>query len=208
MNGSPVRSLDFEAYWSRYLPYLLVILSVFTVGLLFGSLATGVLTAADDARLALWLGHVVGWEQNHLFSTTIYRAALMNNLKLVGLLYILGISVVGIPLVLAILFLRGFVIGFAFAFLTRASGTHILGVILATVVAQNLFMIPIYVVAGTLALWFSWNLVRRDHVPRTAPWKALGGYTLVSALISAAMFWATAVEVAGSPFLLHLVGVR
>jgi len=204
MTASSWASLDWEGYWSRYLPYLLMTVAVFSLGLLFGSLATEVLTSSERLQLAIWLKTVVNFESSRLFSATMFRSALIANMKVLGLLYVLGISVAGIPLVLAVLFLRGFVVGFGFAFLSQSASGHGLSVLLTTVVAQNLFMVPIYLTAGTLALWFSWNLIRKDGASKVAPWKALGGYTLASSLLSVGMLWASAVEVMGSPLLLHL----
>ena len=196
--------IQWERYWSRYLPYLLVSIAVFAVGLVFGSLATEVITASERLHLTDWLTTLLGWETGHSIPIQLYRAALLTNLKGLGILYVLGISVAGLPLVLAVLFLRGFVVGFAFAFLSQTSHHHAIGVILTTVVAQNLFMVPLYLMAGTLALWFSWNLLAFPRHGRVRPWRALAVYTGVSAVVAAGMFWATAVEVMGSPLLLHL----
>ncbi len=206
MTSSPgiVRGWDWETYWSRYLPYLAVITAVFALGLLFGSLATEVLSASERVQLTAWMEALLHWESTHFLSSEVYQQALVANIKLLGLLYVLGISVAGIPLVLAVLFLRGFVVGFAMAFLAQAS-VHRLVIPLATVVAQNIFLVPLYLMAGTLALWFSWNLIRPNKAKQAKPFRAFGGYTIACSLLAAGMFWASAVEVAGSPLLLHLM---
>lgn len=198
--------LAWEQYWSRFLPYFLITLAVFGLGLLFGSLATEVLTVAERVQLNAWLQRMISWERGHLFTMQVYRSAVITNLKGLGLLYLLGISVAGIPLVLAMLFLRGFVVGFALAFLeqqTQATG-HGLGIVLAALVTQNLFLVPLYVMTATLGLWFAWTLLATSQRDRVRPFKALATYTVVCFVLALGMFWATAVEVVGSPFLLQV----
>lgn len=191
--------------WSRFLPYLLVATGIFGIGLLFGTLATQILTGPERVQLTNVLHTLLSWETQHIGGTALYRPALLHNVKVLGLVYLLGISVAGIPLVLAVLFFRGFVVGFAITFLSQIMTAHGIEIAIATVVAQNLFMIPLYILAGTLALWFSWNLLSARAKPDRVPvWRALANYTLASAALAAAMFWATAIEVWGSPLLLHL----
>ena len=197
-----------ERRWSRYFPYFLISLAVFGVGLLFGSLATEVLTVGERSQLHTVLESLVRWESAHLILPSLYRAALISNLKILGLLYVLGISVAGIPLVLAVLFFRGFVVGFALAFLAQNLRGQGLGVTIATVVAQNLFMVPVFVVSGTLALWFSWSLLSsRARAERVSLWPALASYTGISAVLALALAWASLVEVIASPLLLHAGGL-
>ncbi len=194
-----------ESSWSRYAPYFLLCLLAFGLGLGFGGLATGVLGRGERLALLTSVKRLVQWETGPLTLVPLYRRALMENLKVLGLLYILGISVAGIPLLLAVLFFRGFVIGFAVTYLSQ--NLHWLGMasLLSTVVAQNLFMVPVYLVMGTLGLWFSVGLLSsRRGIPRASLWPAFGGYTGMSVVLAVALAWATAVEVAGSPLLLHV----
>ncbi len=196
---------SWESSWSRYAPYFLLCLLVFALGLAFGGLATGVLDRGERLQLLTSMERLVHWETGPMALVPLYRRALIENLKVLGLLYILGISVAGIPLVLAVLFFRGFVIGFAVAYVSQ--NVHWLGIatLLATVVVQNLFMVPVYLVAGTLALWFSVGLLSsRRGIARGSLWPAFGGYTGMGVVLAVALAWATVVEVAGSPLLLHV----
>jgi stage II sporulation protein M len=190
----------------RYLPYLLISLATFALGVVFGLMAYGVLTPTElqGLRQAVneWVarlrtaGPEPGW----------FTPALTTNLKSLGLLYLLGLSVVGLPLVLAALFLRGFVIGFSLGVLWNDRTQPIMGWVLGSVALQNVLWVPALVVTGALALSFSWWLIRgRGTFGEPGLGAEFGQYTVGSALMAAVAVAATAWEVLGAPALLRWV---
>jgi stage II sporulation protein M len=189
-----------EDYWSQNLSYLLVGTAVFAVGLLFGALASQVLTVPERTALAALVERWTAFEAAHRFDPAIFRRVLAENLRSLGLLYLLGISIAGIPLILALLFFRGFVIGFAVAFLSPN-----LAVGVGQVVAQNCFLVPVWLAQGTLALAFAWRLIAAPSGSRRRSlWPAFAAYTGVSVVLAAGMAWASAVEAFLAPLLVAL----
>lgn len=195
--------------WSRYVPYAGISLATLAVGLIFGILAVGVLTPSEKAQLISQIHQFVTLAHRQGSFGDLFQPALMQNLKAMGLLYMLGVSVAGMPLVLVLLFFRGFVVGFTVAFLIAGLKWQGVGLTLATVAAQNLLMVPALVIAGALALAFSWQLL----FPRSASAgqevgipEAFARYTLVLAGLCGVIVAATAVEIYVGPFLLRLFG--
>lgn len=199
--------LSIQPTWAQYLPYALMSLATLAVGLVFGILAVGVLTVTEKAQLLTQIHQFITLAHGRGSWGGLFQPALMENLKAMGLLYILGVSVVGMPFVLVLLFFRGFVVGFSAGFLIGSLNWQGVGLTFATVAAQNLLILPALVIAGALALAFSWNLIfpRAQGPSRNIP-EAFALYTLVLAILCGVIVAATAVEVYVGPWLLQWFG--
>jgi len=93
---------------------------IFIIGVVVGALA--VKTLPEEQKLEL-VGYLKvffqGLVQTSATADTaeLFRNAALNNIKTIGLMWILGFTIVGLPFVLFIVFTRGFVIGFTVGFL-------------------------------------------------------------------------------------------
>jgi stage II sporulation protein M len=81
-------------------------------------------------------------------------------LKIAGLLWLLGLSVIGAPLIAAVIFLRGFTLGFVFGFLIDDLGIRGAALALAALLPQNLVSIPGVLLCAVGAIGFSAEIVR------------------------------------------------
>lgn len=96
-------------------------------------------------------GHVPGASPAGLF-----RQGLQYDLlRTIGLLYLAGLSLVGAPLILLMVFLRGFALGFAAALLVTPFSPRGLILGAAALLPQNLLFVPALVVAAVACLHFS-----------------------------------------------------
>ncbi len=200
--GNPI-----QAHFGRYTTMLYVVIATLAVGLLFGILAVGTLSPADRLLLVRYVDQFVRREAAAPTWHGIFRPALVNNLKLLGLVYLLGISVAGVPFVLFIVFFRGFIVGFAVAFFVEV--LHWQGVWLstATIGLQNVFLIPALVIVSAVALGFSWDLISvsaRASGPTIA--QRFAYFTGLAVAMAAVFVVATALEAYAAPLLVHLFG--
>src|SRR5699024_765910 len=97
-----------------------------------------------------------------------FNSSLFYHMKYLLLLFILGLSVIGLPVVWILLFFKGLVVGFSVGFIVSQLG--IKGLLLAalSIAPQNLIIIPIYIVAGSLAMIFSLTLLSKLFSRRMA----------------------------------------
>lgn len=131
-----------------------------------------------------------------------FMAAFANQLRTVGLIWFLGLTVIGAPLVVGIVFARGYSLGFTIGFLAGEKGRAGLWVILASVLPQNLLYLPLVLAAGVYSVNFSLYLVRGRF--RSGP-NLVGSlivYTLIMAGLTAAFGIGAVLETAASPWLL------
>lgn len=196
-----------QAHFGRYTTPLYIAIATFGIGLLFGALATGTLTVADKLMLVDYVHRFVTRETARLAVGGIFQPMLVDNLKLLGLLYLLGISVAGMPLVVVIVFFRGFVLGFAGAFLV---GTlHWQGFWLG-VIAMGLadfFIVPAMLIVSGVALGMSWELISpKARMERSSLLRGLAHFTglvLVMGLVTVA---GSVAEAYVAPAIVHVLG--
>ncbi len=197
-----------DEYFRQYLTPIYMASAMFIVGMVFGALAIETLTRADILSLSRYIHHFITIETSTTPPyATIFQPALIGNLKILGLFYILGISVAGMPLVLVALFFRGFVLGFTGAFLI--SSLHWQGVVLAiiTLVLQNIFILPALILVSGVALGFSWQLIAtKGQTERSSLVQKFGAFTTLVILMALVIIVGSAVEAYGSPFLIHIAG--
>ncbi|MCY0900368.1 MAG: stage II sporulation protein M [Firmicutes bacterium] len=195
-----------QAHFGRYTGQLYLTLAALGVGLLFGALAIGTLSPADKLSLVQYLRQFLAIEAQRPTYHAVFRPLLVNNLKMLGLFYILGVSVAGMPLVLVLMFFRGFVLGFAGAFLVTSLHWQGVSIGLATIALANVFLLPALVLAAAVALGFSWDLISpktRQNAPHLG--KSFAFFTGLVAVMGAVTLVGTALEAYAAPFLLHLL---
>lgn len=195
-----------QAHFGRYTAQLYLAIAVLLVGLLFGVLAVGTLSAADKLSLLAYVRRFLDVEAAAPTYHHIFKPALAANLKVVGLLYLLGVSVAGMPLVLILVFFRGFVLGFAAAFLVSSMHWQGVGVGLLTMGLENTFQLPALIIAAAVALGFSWELISpktRHDGPRLG--KSFAFFTGLVVVMGAVTVVGTALESFASPLLVHLL---
>lgn len=176
-------------------PVFLIVLVVISGGLMAGSMSAGRMDRAKSEELS---SYVKDFVQNaagiNFESYRMARNAMANNVIMVAAVYVLGLTVIGLPVTLAILFVRGFVIGFAVGFL---SGDMSLGGVLLTlaaVIPHNLIYVPAMCVGTAFSIMFSALLLKRNFDTSVRIWPGFLKYTAVMSAVTLAVLGAGLVE--------------
>lgn len=93
-------------------------------------------------------------------ASSVLKQSLMNNLQTAALIWILGITVIGMPLILLLVAIRGLIIGFTVGFLVEQLGIKGILFSLISIFPQNLFIIPSIIVIAVIGIGFSKMIVR------------------------------------------------
>lgn len=187
--------------------YFFLIL-IFVIGVATGALA--VKTLAEEQKLEL-IGYLKVFFQGlvqgpgAVDTPALFSAVALNGLKSIGLIWLLGFTVIGIPFVLFIIFTRGFVIGFTVGFLVNEYVMRGLAFALASVLPHNFFAVPALIVGGVSATSFSLLLLRRNQRNKVNLFYEAAGYTAVCLLMLALMTAAAGIEVYISPVFMKIV---
>lgn len=181
--------------------------SLFVIGLLFGALALRSLDADTRLELTRQLADSVRVLGQAPETGPLVRDALLRQARQVSLMWVLSISLVGAVAVMALPLLRGFISGFAVAYLTAEFGTR--GVLLAAAghLPQTVLEVPGLILAASASVGFALEVATSWRVRRrlSGYYGALAAYS--NTLLSAAALLVAAALVEGfiSPHLIRLV---
>ncbi len=172
---------NLEDFLDRQRPTALLLVTLFAIGVIFGAMAVGSMEVRDRQETVRYLTDTIPMLQSppEHSAPLLLRKALARNARLLGVLWILGISVVGAPGAMVVTFVRGFISGFVVAFLAAQLGAHGVMLAIAGHLPQSLLEVPALLMASTAAVAFSLQVVRswrqRRRVRNFYP--ALASYT-------------------------------
>ncbi len=183
------------------------IAGAFILGLIAGALTLRTLSPAqlDELRQYLnsFLNSVGALAQNGQFpALKAWVEILKGQLYSLGILWLLGLTVVGAPLVILLVGARGFILGFTVGFLVQEKAGQGLLLALVAVLPQNLFYVPGLLGAGALALYFTISLFKSSR--ETPVFTRILLYTLIFVALTLLVLAGTWVEAYLVPGIMRL----
>ncbi len=187
--------------------YFFMIL-IFVIGIVIGAMAVKTLPDEQKAELVGYLRiffQGLTDPQNAGGDTqALLAGVLLSNIKVIVIMWLLGFTIVGIPFVLFMVCLRGFVIGFTVGFLVNEYIMKGLLFALVSVLPHNFFAVPALLATGVSATSFSLMLVRRNKTKANLLYNSLA-YSLFCLAMLVVMIGAALVEVYVSPVFMKTV---
>lgn len=159
---SPLKKILFDhlrQYWVIYL----TLSCIFLAGVAFGTFGVGALESEKYDILAKFLNKLLGEQPQNLDSDFLRQLARDNFIIMAGI-WVLGLTVIGTPLVYIIVFTRGFVLGFTIAFILHLKKLMGLGLVLITILLPSLLAIPCLLLGAGLATIFSYLLLQGNKI--------------------------------------------
>ncbi|MEK4851125.1 stage II sporulation protein M [Paenibacillus sp. FSL H7-0756] len=143
-------------------PLYIFVAVLFLVGVVFGALIVSALTLDQQQELGDYLSNffVTVDQQGLPDAQDSYWSIAAFHLKWVGLIWVLGLSVIGLPGILILDFLKGVLIGFTVGTLVSQYSWHGMLFALVSVAPHNLVLIPVLLVCSAAALGFSLLMIR------------------------------------------------
>ena len=119
----------------------------------------------------------------------------------------MGISIIGLPVILIVLFMKGLVVGFTVGFLVNQMGWNGFLLSFVSVLPQNFIIIPVFIVTATLAVSISLKMIRRQFMKKISEpiLPLLGKYALVFVVAGLFLVIAALFEAYISPSLMKTV---
>ncbi|MBE0467070.1 MAG: stage II sporulation protein M [Candidatus Desulforudis sp.] len=193
--------LSVRSHWNLYL----VVGFFFLAGVAAGGWSAGGLETTKVGELQEYIDHLFINADLERNAGEQFVQVTYNNVMLIAAIYLAGLSVIGIPVMLGLLFVRGFAMGFAVWFVISEMGWPGVLLVLASILPQNLILIPAAIFAGAAALSFSVLLVRRGFNPEINVWANFLRYSGMLAAAAAVAVGAGMVEAFVTPNILELL---
>ena len=162
MRKHPLKAMMIQHMKERSSLYLFVFV-LFLMGVIFGAVIVNSMNFTQKEDLYFYLSRFFGQvsEGKVASSVEMLQQSFFHNLKYLGLMWVLGISIIGLPVILIMLFLKGIVVGFTVGFLVNQMGWQGFLLSFVSVMPQNMILIPAFIVMGTTAISFSLKIVKQ-----------------------------------------------
>ncbi|MFA6808167.1 MAG: stage II sporulation protein M [Eubacteriales bacterium] len=142
-------------YWIIYL----TLLCVFLAGSFFGAVGVGALSEEKTIELTKFVDNLLVEQPNTLESAFLQQLARDNIIIMAGI-WVLGLTIIGTPLVYLIVFTRGFILGFTIAFIIQIKKIMGIGLAILTIVFPSFVAVPCLLLGAGLATIFSFLLIQ------------------------------------------------
>jgi stage II sporulation protein M len=160
--------------------YLLVF-TFFAIGIAAGAFT---IKALDDVQKQTLIKYLQGFFQiltnESIDSGAVFRQSVLNNIETVFFIWILGITVIGIPITLFAIGVRGFIIGFTVGFFIDSLGWKGLFLTVLVILPQNAIIIPCLIVICAISVSFSLMIIKNRLAKRWTNnyWQKLLSYCI------------------------------
>ena len=188
--------------------YIFVIV-LFLMGVIFGAVVVNSLSFSQKEDLFYYLSQFFGTLTDGKESPAVdmFRQSLLHNSKFIGLMWLLGISIIGLPVILILLFMKGMVVGFTVGFLVNQMGWEGFLLSFVAILPQNFIIIPIFIITAVITITFSIQMIRRQFMKKVGKplLPMLSRYMLAFGVALICLSAAAGVEAYLSPSLMKAV---
>lgn len=200
---------DVASYFRENSSIFLFIVILFLMGVIFGAIVVNSMSITQKEDLFYYLSQFFGQvsdgkvsEDNELFLQSFFH-----NSKFIGLMWVLGISIIGLPVILILLFIKGMVVGFTVGFLVSQMGWNGFMLAFVSILPQNLIIIPVFIMMAAFSVIFSLRMVKKQFMKKYAQPIMPFFKRYIFALIAAVIFISAAsgIEAFLSPWLMKTV---
>jgi len=154
------REIAFKHIKGNIVIYFIVIM-FFVIGISAGAFTVRSLSESHKQELISYMnGFFNILSDRPIDGFSVLKQSLANNLQISAMIWLLGITVIGIPLILLLISIRGFIIGFTVGFLADQLGLKGALFSFITILPQNILIIPGVLVVGVIGISFSTMLIR------------------------------------------------
>ncbi len=181
---------------------------MFMIGVSSGAITTSMIDAEQKKELVNFLNSFMKViNEKDIDSIVLIKQSLKNNLQTFALLWFLGATVIGIPLVIGLVLLRGFIIGFTVGFIVKELGFR--GIVFSTIaiLPQNIIYIPWIIFSSALALIFAIRFIKNkfNKGSQSNYGNVLISYSLIMGILFIVSIAGTLIEAYITPILMKLV---
>lgn len=187
----------------------LFLLMAFILGVSAGAFTVnGLSTMQQDELSNYFQGFMQLFNNQNMKSSDLFSIALLENVKLIGLLWILGVSIIGLPFIFLIMGVRGFITGFSSGFIIRALGMKGLLFSGFALLPKEIIIVPCLIAIGVNGINFSMRITKNksiEGIQKSSLKTAFVTYCLVTVLFTCIILAGILFDAYITPILLRMV---
>jgi stage II sporulation protein M len=174
------------------------------MGIIFGALGVKALAPEQLTNLNKYVDLSFQNINSQVDFQATAKNAVWRNITTIFKIWFLGLTVIGFPLILVIVFTRGFVLGFTVGFFLEKKTWEGIGIILLSIFPQNLIHLPAIIIAGASATAFS-ILLLKGSAEKVAISRYFLRYSFIMFVLACIMGLAGLIEGYVIPFSIKLL---
>lgn len=142
----------------RWLAFAVVCL-IFVIGTVSGAVTIKAVTFHQKQDLITYINTYFETMMVGKLEPATWQSVVWANFQFVLLIWVCGLIVFGVPVIIGLIFARGFVIGFSVGFLVDELGLKGLLFALASIIPHNLIAVPALIGLSSLGLSFAFAVI-------------------------------------------------
>jgi len=187
----------------------LFLLMAFMLGVCAGAFTVnGLSTMQMDELSNYFQGFIQLFNNENMKSSDLFSIALLENIKLIGILWILGVSIIGLPFIFLVLGVRGFITGFSSGFIIRVLGMKGLLFSGFALLPKEIIIVPCLIAIGVNGINFSMRIAKNkstDGIQKSSLKKAFLSYCIITLLFTGIILAGILFDAYITPILLRIV---
>lgn len=188
--------------------YIFLVMA-FILGVSAGAFTVNGLSAMQRDELSGYLeGFMQLFNNQSLESSELFITALIDNLKLVGLLWVLGVTIIGIPFIYIIFGVKGFITGFSSGFIINALGMSGIFFVVFALLLKEIIIVPCLVGIGVNGINFSLSIAKnksRNENLKDSIKTSFISYCLVTAFLCCIILAGIMVDAYITPIFIRMI---
>ena len=181
----------------------------FVIGISAGAFTVnGLSTTQGDELSNYFQGFLKLLGNQNLDSEEILNAALLENIKIIGALWVLGMTIIGIPFIYLLIGIRGFITGFTAGFIIQSLGFKGVLFTLLAILPKELIIVPCLLALSVNGINFSLNIIKSKSIKsmfKESLKSNFAAYSMVTLFFTAVIFVGILVEVYIIPLFVRLI---
>ena len=193
-NTHVIRNTIFEYIKENLRSYLILII-IFFIGLLLGVVFINNINEVQSKQISEYISNFINSvKENYQISTnSLLITSIINNLCIAILLWFLGSTVIGVPLIYLVIGYKGYCIGYTIAAVTATLGTgKSIAFIFATMLLQNIIYIPTIITLAVSGIKL-YRLIMEDRRKENIKLQILK-HTIFSVLMLILLLFSSVIE--------------
>lgn len=187
--------------------YVFLIIALM-IGISSGAITISMINAEQKKELMKFLNSFLKiMSENDVDNAVLVKQSFKNNIQTFITLWFLGISVIGIPLIIGLVLLRGFIIGFTVGFIVKQLGFKGFLFSIFSILPQNIIFIPWVIISSAFALMFSISFIK-SKINKSMKGNYINEvmiYTLVMSILFIISLSGTIIESYVTPIFMKLI---
>ncbi|MCX8130190.1 MAG: stage II sporulation protein M [Clostridia bacterium] len=185
------------------------LLMAFIIGVSAGAFTVNGLSAIQREELMNYFQGFIQLLDNQKVDTNeLLKISIYENVRIVGVLWVLGVTIIGIPFIFIIVGIRGFITGFSSGFIIETLGLKGALFTVFGLLPKEFIIVPCIIALGVNGINFSLNIIKNKsvkHISRENIKTRFLGYCFVTLFYTCFIFIGVLIESYVTPVFIRML---